>query len=77
MIYGQGLRVASYGIVAGVAGAWLATRFLSSLLFGVAPRDAATFISAAALLAGVACLAVSLPAWRATRIDPIRSLRTD
>ena len=77
MIFGQGLGVASYGIAAGVAGAWLATRFLASLLFGVAPTDAATFVSAAVLIAGVACLAVSLPAWRATRIDPIRTLRAD
>jgi putative ABC transport system permease protein len=77
MIYGQGLSVASYGIVAGLAAAWLATRFLASLLFGVAPTDAATFVSAAALIAGVACLTVSLPAWRATRIDPIRTLRAD
>jgi hypothetical protein len=77
MIYGQGLSVASYGIVAGLAAAWLATRFLASLLFGVAPTDAATFVSAAALITGVACLAVSLPAWRATRIDPIRALRAD
>jgi len=77
MIFGQGLGVASYGILAGVAGAWLATRFLGSLLFGVAPTDTATFVSAAVLIAGVACLAVSLPAWRATRIDPIRTLRAD
>jgi putative ABC transport system permease protein len=77
MIFGQGLGVATYGIVAGVAGASLATRFLASLLFGVAPTDVATFVSAAALIAGVASLAVSLPAWRATRIDPIRTLRAD
>jgi putative ABC transport system permease protein len=77
MIFGQGLRVASYGIVAGVAAAFLATRFLAGLLFGVAPTDAATFVSAAGLITGVACLAVSLPAWRATRIDPIRTLRAE
>ena len=77
MIYGQGLGVASYGIAAGVAGAWLATRFLSSLLFGVAPTDGATFVSAALLIVAVASLAVTLPAWRATRIDPVRSLRAD
>lgn len=77
MIYGQGLSVAGYGIMAGVAGAWLATRLLASLLFGVAPRDIATFVSVVVLIAGLACLAVSLPAWRATRIDPIRTLRAD
>ena len=77
MIYGQGLGVASYGIAAGVAGAWLATRFLTSLLFGVAPTDWATFLSSAVLIAAVASVAVSVPAWRATRIDPIRTLRAE
>jgi predicted permease len=77
MIFGQGLGVAGYGIIAGVGGAWLVTRFLASLLFGVVPTDAATFAAAAVLIAGVACIAVALPAWRATRIDPIRTLRAE
>lgn len=77
MIFAQGLSVAIYGIAVGLAGAFAVTRFLASLLFGIVPTDAATFVSAAVLIAGVATLAVAMPAWRAARIDPIRTLRAD
>jgi putative ABC transport system permease protein len=64
-------------IAAGVAGAFLASRSLESLLYGVRPADPATYAAVAALLFGVALLAASIPARRATRIDPTTALRQD
>jgi putative ABC transport system permease protein len=64
-------------IAAGVAGAFLASRSLESLLYGVRPADPATYAAVAALLFAVALLAASLPARRATRIDPTTALRQE
>ncbi|MBV8551316.1 MAG: ABC transporter permease [Acidobacteriaceae bacterium] len=77
MILGQGLRVALYGIGAGMVAALLVTRFLAGLLYGVAATDPTTFVAVTALVLGVAVAATALPAWRAARIDPVRSLRVD
>ena len=63
------------GVVAGgVLSLWLA-KFAGALLFGLSARDPATLVSAVALLAGIGVLASSLPAWRASRIDPTNVLR--
>ncbi|HEY9140627.1 MAG TPA: ABC transporter permease [Bryobacteraceae bacterium] len=77
MILAQGLRVALYGIGAGLAAALALTRFLASLLYGVAATDPLTFLAVAALVLGVAITATALPAWRASRIDPVQSLRVE
>jgi len=77
MILAQGLRVAPYGIVAGVIVALAATRFLASLLYGVGATDPLTFAAVTALVLAVAITATALPAWRASRIDPINSLRVE
>jgi putative ABC transport system permease protein len=77
MVLAQGLRVALYGIAAGVIAALAATRFLASLLYGVGATDPLTFAAVTALVLGVAITATALPAWRASRIDPIVSLRAD
>ena len=77
MILAQGLRVALYGIVAGVIVALAATRFLASLLYGVGATDPLTFAAVTALVLAVAITATAFPAWRASRIDPIKSLRVD
>jgi predicted permease len=77
MVLAQGLRVALYGIAAGVIAALAATRFLASLLYGVGATDPFTFAAVTALVLGVAIAATALPAWRASRIDPIVSLRVD
>ena len=63
------------GLVLGTTGATLATRALRSMLFGVSPLDAITFIGAALVLGGVAMLATYVPARRAARIDPMVALR--
>lgn len=77
MVLGQGLRVALFGTLAGVVTALAATRFLAGLLFGVKATDAPTFAAVTALVLAVTITATVLPAWRASRIDPTRSLRTD
>lgn len=77
MILKQGLTVSFYGVIGGVAASLLLTRFLASLLYGVGANDAMTFIAVIALVLGVACLATAVPAWRASRIDPVKSLRAE
>jgi putative ABC transport system permease protein len=72
-----GVRLTGIGLAIGLAGALLATRLLSSLLYGVRPTDAMTFAAVSLLLLLVALMASYLPARRATRIDPIIALRYD
>jgi ABC-type antimicrobial peptide transport system permease subunit len=63
------------GIALGAAVSFWASRFVGSLLYGLAPRDPATMVGAAVLLAVVAALAGWRPAWRASRIQPADVLR--
>ena len=76
MIIGQGMALALAGLAVGVPAAFLAARFMSSLLFGVGPRDAISFVGATTLLLAVALVACYLPARRATRVDPMVALRS-
>jgi hypothetical protein len=76
-ILAQGLRVSLYSVFSGILTAIALTRFLGALLYGVGATGAVTFAMATALVLGIAVLAAAFPAWRATRIDPIKSLRTD
>jgi predicted permease len=71
------LAMLAAGTAAGVALAFAAGRFVSSLLFGAGSFDAPTIAAAALILAGVATVAASLPARRAARLDPIAALRCD
>ena len=75
LIVRQGLRLTLFGVVLGVAGAWALTSFLASFLFGVAPRDPATFVLVSLALVAVSILACYIPARRATRVDPMVALR--
>jgi predicted permease len=75
MILGQGLRTILLGVVAGAGGALALTRAIQSLLFAVEPADPLTFVAVTALLVGVATLACYVPARRATRVDPMVTLR--
>jgi putative ABC transport system permease protein len=75
MILLHGLRILGLGLLIGIAGAALATRALSSLLFGIRATDPLTFVAIPVLLAGVALIASYLPARRATHVDPGIALR--
>src|ERR1700675_3898165 len=73
----QGMKPALAGVAGGIAGALIATRLLSSMLFHVSPMDPSTFAAVAIGLMGVAVLACLIPAMRATRIDPTIALRRE
>lgn len=78
MIFKQGMTLALIGIVVGLSGAYILTRYLESLttmLFGVRPTDPFTFAVTALVLTAVAMLACYLPARRATRVDPLVALK--
>jgi ABC-type antimicrobial peptide transport system permease subunit len=75
LVLGEGLRLASTGALIGVAMAVGITRLLRGLLFAVHPLDPATMLGAVALLVGASALACYVPAWRATRVDPVIALR--
>jgi len=76
-IVGQGLLVAATGITAGLAGGFALSRLLTTLLFGIQPRDPLTFFVVAVLLFTVAFAACLIPGCRASRIDPIVALRNE
>jgi len=73
----DGLKPALLGVAVGLAGAWWTTRLLDGLLYGVGAYDTATFIAVPAVLAAIAALACSVPAWRASRLDPVIVLRQE
>ena len=75
VLIAQGMASVAIGVVIGLAAAWMLTRLMTSLLFGVTPTDAATFVSVSAVLIAVALLACYIPARRATKVDPLVALR--
>jgi predicted permease len=75
MIYREGLLLAICGIAIGTACALGLTRLLQSYLYEVTPRDPVAFIATGAVLGLVAILACTLPALRATKVDPVVALR--
>lgn len=75
LIVRHGMTVSLVGVGLGIAGAFVLTRFMASLLFGVTASDPLTFTAIAVLLTLVALAASYVPARRAARIDPMVSLR--
>jgi putative ABC transport system permease protein len=77
LVLGRTVSLTMLGIGTGLLGALAMTRVLTSLLYGVRPTDAATFIVVAGMLLAVTLLASYIPARRALRIDPLEALRTE
>jgi putative ABC transport system permease protein len=75
LVLNYGARLAALGIVLGIVGALVVTRFLATLLYNVTATDVATLVGAVVLLAAAAMLATYLPVRRAVRIDPMDSVR--
>lgn len=75
LVMQQGFWLTAIGVIAGLGAALGLTRLMASLLFGVQPTDAVTFVSVSALLGAVALTASYIPARRATRVDPMKALR--
>jgi putative ABC transport system permease protein len=74
---GDGLRPAGLGLVAGLAGGAAAAKMIRDLLYGVQPLDASVFVAVAVILLSVAAAACVMPAWRASRLDPMAALRRE
>jgi len=77
MVVRQGMRLAAIGVGIGMVGSLGLARAIQGLLFGVPANDPIVFVSIPVLLSLVALAAVSIPAWRASRIDPLRALRIE
>jgi ABC-type antimicrobial peptide transport system permease subunit len=77
MVMAQGARVVAVGVVIGIAVALAFTRALDSLLFGVKAVDVPTFIGMSASMVAIGLFASYVPARRASKVDPIESLRGD
>ena len=75
MVLARAVRLVSIGILIGLPVAWLALRWVKSLLFGLTPADPATLAGASAVLVAAALVAAYIPARRASQVDPIVALR--
>lgn len=74
---GFGLFPSLFGVVIGIAASLAATRVIESYLFQVSATDPVTFAWAAVLIVATAAIASGIPAWRATRIDPVVVLKAE
>jgi predicted permease len=77
LVMGQGLRLTGVGLVVGFVSAYLLTALMTSLLYGVRPTDPSTLAAVGACIIIVAAIACYLPAYRASRVDPIVVLRDE
>jgi ABC-type antimicrobial peptide transport system permease subunit len=77
LIVVEGMKPALIGIALGAGGAWMLSSILSRLIYGVSATDPYTFAAVALLLATVALLSCLIPAYRATRVEPVNALRNE
>lgn len=75
-VLGRVVKHVLAGLAIGLPAAWWVSRGFASLFFEVRPTDLAVYLVVSALLLGAGLLAAAIPAWRASRVDPIRTLRT-
>jgi putative ABC transport system permease protein len=75
MVLRKGMVLALVGAAIGLVAAFALTRWMSSLLFGISASDPATYVIVLIVALGAALLACSIPARRATRVDPLIALR--
>ena len=77
LIVMEGMKPAAAGLTIGIIGALALGRVVASLVYGVSTRDPLTYLSVSLLLAAVALMATIVPAYRATKVDPIKTLRDE
>lgn len=77
MIVRRGMLLTGFGVAAGIICAFLLSRFIQSLLFGVVPHDPGTYLAVSLVLFVVSLLASGIPAGRAARVDPVKCLRNE
>ena len=77
LVIGSGLLLALSGVGLGLTVALVAARLLRTMLYGVGPADPLTFVSVAVILSLVALLSSLVPAWRASRVNPVVALKTE
>ena len=75
LVLKEGLILSVAGVAIGLAGSFGATPVLSSFLYGVKPHDPATLTLVSLFLVGITILATYIPAFRATKVDPMVTLR--
>jgi ABC-type antimicrobial peptide transport system permease subunit len=76
MVFRQGIVLTAAGIAIGIAVAIAASRLATTLLYNTSPFDLVTFTVVPAVLVAVACVAIYVPARRASRVDPVIALRS-
>jgi putative ABC transport system permease protein len=77
LVVGDGIRVVAVGVIVGLTIALVAGKLVSAMLYGVAAHDAVAMLVAGGALLAVAAIAALVPAWRASRVDPISALRAE